>query len=75
MFSAFSPYSRTTSAPIVSKPKEPSKPEEIKKTSHEEGKTKEMARVKFVYEPQHPDELKLGEVGQSPVSKFIVLLL
>ncbi|KAK5985378.1 hypothetical protein GCK32_002620 [Trichostrongylus colubriformis] len=27
-------------------------------------KTKEMARVKFEYEPQHSDELKLGEIGQ-----------
>ncbi|CAJ0592911.1 unnamed protein product [Cylicocyclus nassatus] len=30
----------------------------------EEPKTKEMARVKFEYEPQHSDELRLGEIGQ-----------
>ncbi|KAK6009315.1 SH3 domain protein, partial [Ostertagia ostertagi] len=30
----------------------------------DEPKTKEMARVKFEYEPQHSDELKLGEIGQ-----------
>ncbi|KAK6046024.1 SH3 domain protein [Cooperia oncophora] len=30
----------------------------------DEVKTKEMARVKFEYEPQHSDELKLAEVGQ-----------
>uniref|UniRef100_A0A1I7WVR2 SH3 domain-containing protein n=1 Tax=Heterorhabditis bacteriophora TaxID=37862 RepID=A0A1I7WVR2_HETBA len=29
-----------------------------------EPKVKEMARVKFVYEPQHSDELRLAEVGQ-----------
>ncbi|WKX88943.1 hypothetical protein Q1695_008524 [Nippostrongylus brasiliensis] len=30
----------------------------------DETKTKEMARVKFEYEPQHSDELRLAEVGQ-----------
>ncbi|KAK6729340.1 hypothetical protein RB195_006410 [Necator americanus] len=30
----------------------------------DEPRTKEMARVKFEYEPQHSDELRLGEVGQ-----------
>ncbi|KAJ1346308.1 hypothetical protein KIN20_001066 [Parelaphostrongylus tenuis] len=30
----------------------------------DEPKTKEMARVKFEYEPQHSDELRLGEIGQ-----------
>ncbi|EYC34395.1 hypothetical protein Y032_0001g390 [Ancylostoma ceylanicum] len=30
----------------------------------DEPRTKEMARVKFEYEPQHSDELRLGEIGQ-----------
>lgn len=30
----------------------------------DEPKSKEMARVKFEYEPQHSDELRLGEIGQ-----------
>ncbi|KAL6731156.1 hypothetical protein Aduo_002058 [Ancylostoma duodenale] len=40
----------------------------IGKTPHietkDEPRTKEMARVKFEYEPQHSDELRLGEIGQ-----------
>ncbi|CAI4229851.1 unnamed protein product [Auanema sp. JU1783] len=35
----------------------------VKKDDHKEEKTKEMARIKFVYEPQNPDELHLDEIG------------
>lgn len=59
----FIPVFRTNTN-TTPKTKDPVKSEDTRKNNHDEGKTKEMARVKFVYEPQHPDELRLGEIGE-----------